>query len=158
MEKIKAMLKKILTREVILYVVFGVLTTLVSVVTFWLFNRLFAQLGWRGLLQFILPGKDYGYFDANIVSWVFAVLFAFFTNKLWVFASKSWAPKVAGREFTSFIGARLASLLVDQGLMFLLVSVFSLQETLSKVLVQGIIVIINYVFSKLFVFRKKDNN
>ena len=141
---------KMLTKEFVLYVIFGVLTTVVSMVTLKLFEFVFAVIGWQGLLHFILRSKDYAYLDANILSWIFSVAFAFVTNKVFVFESKSWAPKVALRELGPFIGARLFSLLVDEVLMFVFVSLLDMKSMLAK-----LIVILNYVLSKVFVFKKK---
>lgn len=132
--------------EIVSYVFFGLLTTVVAMGSFYLFSEL---LGKERFLA------DKNYLVANALSWVVAVLFAFVTNKLFVFSSRSWQAKVAGPEFVSFITARLFSLLVDMGLMFLFVSIISMHEMLAKFIVQIVIVIINYVFSKLFIFKGK---
>lgn len=155
LKKIK-LFEKVLTKEFILYVVFGVLTTAVSMGSFWIFNRAFDSSGWQGVLHFISPEKNYAYMDSNVLSWVCAVAFAFVTNKLFVFESKSWEAKVTLRELGAFVGARLFSLLIDEGLMLLFVSVIGMKEMLAKLFVQIIIVILNYVFSKIFVFKKKS--
>ena len=149
--------QKIITKEVVLFVVFGLLTTAVSMLSFWIFNKLFSFAGWSGVLHlFLKSGKDYAYMDANVLSWVCAVTFAFITNKLFVFESKSWEKKNTLREAGSFFGARLFSLLVDEGLMLLFVSAIGMKKMWAKLIVQVIIVIINYVLSKAFVFRKKQ--
>ncbi|MBR4767031.1 MAG: GtrA family protein, partial [Clostridia bacterium] len=88
------------------------------------------------------------------IAWVAGVLFAFFTNKLFVFESKSWAPSVAAKEFTGFVGARTFSLFVELLCMFLFVTIMNLNELLSKIFVGVIVVVLNYVFSKLLIFRK----
>lgn len=157
---------KLLTKEIILYVVFGALTTVVSVVSFWAFKTLFSAIGWSGLLSkavdgagwqsvLSLLGKDSNYIDATLLSWVCSVLFAFFTNKLFVFESKSWKPSVAIKELAAFFSARLFSLGVELVFMFVAVSLLSINEMAAKIAVQIIIVILNYVFSKLFIFRRK---
>jgi len=180
-EKFLALFLKLVNRETIVYVIFGVLTTLVNIAVFELFRHIFGEIGWVGSLASRLPpGKNYAYLDANAIAWVCAFLFAFFCNKLFVFESKSWNPRVAGKEFAGFFAARLFSLGVDQLSMFLLVSIlfpflyeklggnavigetvekiFFAREGLSKLIVQVIIVVINYVFSKLFVFKKKTDS
>jgi len=172
---------KLLNRETIVYVIFGVLATLVNMAVYELFRHIFGEMSWAGSLASLLPaGKNYAYLDANAIAWVCAFLFAFFCNKLFVFESKSWNPRVAGKEFMGFFAARLFSLGVDQLCMFLFVSVlfpfvyeklggnpgigvlvekiFFMREGLSKLVVQVIIVVINYVFSKLFIFKKKEDN
>lgn len=149
---------KIINREVLSYLLFGALTTVVSLVTFWLPNKLFSMVGYEGVVHYVTHSpKDFSYIESNIISWICAVAFAFVTNKLFVFESKAKDKSTILRELSSFVGGRLATLVVDTGLMFLLVTVLTLNEMLSKVLVQVIIVILNYFISKLLVFRKKTD-
>ena len=157
---------KILTREIFMYLVFGVATTVVNLAVFYLCNRAFDAAGWHGVLGnlFVRRGwvkaaelfstKGSEYLDSTLIAWVAGVLFAFFTNKLFVFESKSWAPSVAAKEFTGFVGARTFSLFVELLCMFLLVTIMNLNELLSKIIVGVIVVVLNYVFSKLLIFRK----
>lgn len=126
------------TPEMILYIVFGVLTTLINIGAFQLAN---GPLGWS-------------WQAANIFAWVLAVIFAFFTNKLCVFKSKSFEASVLWKEFAGFIGARLFSLGVDYLCMWLLIDVCGWNGLLSKVADNVIVVIINYVLSKLVIFKK----
>ncbi|MCR4925730.1 MAG: GtrA family protein [Clostridiales bacterium] len=150
MEKLKALLKKIINRETITYVIFGVLTTAVNFAFFHICNKLLTD-------DVFL--KDKNYLFSNILAWIAAVLFAFFTNKLFVFKSKSWKAKTVVREFVSFIGARLFSLGVDEGGMFLFVSVLNFNKMIAKLIVQVAIVLINYFFSKFLIFKnKKEEN
>ena len=121
------------------YIIFGVLTTLINIGVFQLFN---SALGWS-------------WQAANIVAWIFAVLFAFLTNKLYVFKSKSFRAAVVRRELVEFIGARLLSLGVDYACLWLLIEVCGWNELLSKIADNVLVVIINYVLSKLIIFRKK---
>ncbi len=158
---------KILTKEIFMYLVFGVATTVVNFAVFYLCNRAFEAAGWNGVLGnlFVSRGwvkaaelfstKGSEYLDSTLIAWVAGVLFAFFTNKLFVFESKSWAPCVAVREFTGFVGARLFSLMVELLCMFLFVTILNMNELLSKIIVGVIVVVLNYVFSKLLIFRKK---
>ncbi len=140
-------------KEPILYIVFGGVTTLVSLVSFALCNRLLGE----GL-----------YLISNIISWVLAVAVAFVTNKLWVFESKSWAPGVLWRELPAFAGARIFSLLVEEAGLFLLVDILGFDgwsytlcgfaisgEMIAKFLMQVVVLILNYIFSKLVIFKKK---
>ena len=129
------------TPEMISYLVFGVLTTVVNVGMFSLCHDVW-QWGWA---------------LSNLLAWVLAVVFAFLTNKLFVFRSKSFAPRVFLFELVSFVGARLLSLGVDMAGMWLLIDVLAFSSILSKVIVNVLVVIINYVLSKLLIFKKKKN-
>lgn len=147
----------IFNREMIMYLFFGVLTTAVAVGSFWLFNRLFSAIGWEGVVALFKDGQDYAYIDSNILSWTCAVFFGFVTNKLYVFNSKSREKATIMKEMAGFFGARLATLLIDTGLMYLLVSVMFTDKMTAKLIVQVVVVVLNYVFSKLFVFKAKDD-
>lgn len=148
--KIKELIIKY--KELIVYVIFGGLTTVVNLLVFTLFGKL---LG------------DERYLVSNIVAWFTAVVFAYVTNKLWVFESKSWKFKVIAKEIPSFFAARVFSLVVEEAGLFLLVDVLSFNkistslfsftiggELIAKVLLAVIVVILNYIFSKLIVFRR----
>ena len=145
-------------KEVFLYVLFGVLTTVVS----WISYTLFINLGWNLNL-------------ANILSWILAVAFAFFTNKLWVFDSKTWKLSVLLREAGTFLSARLATGVLEFIFVPLLesfgfdnwmltlchniglqLSVLETEGIFSKIFVTVIVIILNYFFSKFFVFKKKE--
>ena len=105
------MIKKLYKKyeEVILYVVFGVLTTLVNFVSFWVFNKIL--------------GEKF-YLVSNVIAWFISVVFAYVTNKLWVFESKSWAFKILLKEVPEFFAARLFSLGVEEGGLWLFVDIF----------------------------------
>ncbi len=120
--------------EVINYLIFGFLTTVVSIGSYVLFARLF----------------NINYIISSILSWVFAVTFAFVTNKIFVFKSinKKWL-----KEVYRFFKYRIISLLIDVGLMIVLVDLIKIDDVIAKVVVQFLIVVINYLFSKLFVFK-----
>ncbi len=160
------LIDKLFTREIITYIVFGVLTTVVNLVTFYITKRIFISIGWDGVCNALfssagsekilaLLGKGTDYLDATVIAWVVAVIFAFVTNKLIVFESKSWKPSVAGKEFAAFIGARVFSLFVELLFMFATVTVLSINEFIAKIVVQAIVVILNYVFSKLIIFKNR---
>lgn len=159
---------KLLTREVVMYLIFGVLTTAVNLLAFWAFNRLFAAIGWQGVLNKVFTSRGWDkaaalfsakgaqYLDSNLLAWVIGVLFAFITNKLFVFESKSFAPTVAVKELAGFVGARVFSFFVETFGLFLMVTVLAWNDYLAKIIVGVIVVIINYVFSKLLIFRKNQ--
>lgn len=140
MEKLKFLFHKLVNRETILYIVFGVLTTLINLVAFGL---LYDILHWELLV-------------ANTTAWLLSVIFAFLTNKLFVFDSKSFEARLFLREAVSFFAARLFSLAVDSLGMWLLVNVISANSWLAKIVMNVIVIVLNYVLSKLIIFKKKD--
>lgn len=125
--------------EVIKYLFFGVLTTLVSIVIYWIFTKLF----------------NVNYMISNVISWIGSVSFAYITNKLFVFKSKCDNEKDVIIEIYQFFKYRLFSLVIDILLMYLFVEIFSVDDMISKLIVQFIVIVLNYLFSKLFVFNKK---
>ncbi len=140
-EKIKKLYNNY--KEIVNYLIIGVLTTVVSLVSFYLIR--------------IFVFTNDSQFDiqlANVISWVLAVLFAFVTNKKYVFESKSTGYQKF-LEMIKFYVSRLTTLGVEMFVMWLLTSPLKVDDMISKIIVQFIIVILNYVFSKLFVFKKK---
>ena len=140
MEKIKSLYKKY--KEIINYLIIGVLTTVVSLVTFYIVRILFLKNDTQLDIQI-----------SNIISWFFAVLFAFITNKKYVFESKKKGKENLA-EMIKFYLSRISTLLIDMGVMWLLTAPLNINDKISKILVQFIIVILNYVLSKIFVFKK----
>ena len=126
--------------EKIAYLFFGALTTAVDFIIFYAMNSLL--------------GIDYRI--ATSVAWVLAVVFAFFTNKMYVFASRRFDSATLMREAPSFFAARAASFLFNYGWMVLAVERIGLGENISKILANIVVIIMNYVFSKLFIFKKRD--
>lgn len=140
MEKIKSLYKKY--KEIINYLIIGVLTTVVSLVTFYIVRILFLTNDTQLDIQI-----------SNIISWFFAVLFAFITNKKYVFESKK-EGKEKLIEMIKFYLSRITTLLIDMATMWLLTAPLNINDKISKIIVQFIIVVLNYVFSKIFVFNK----
>lgn len=149
MQKLKELFIKY--KEIILYIIFGGLTTVVSFVSFAVFTK-FIQL----------QSEIAGVAVANILSWICAVTFAFVTNKIWVFESRDKSVKGILSELWKFIAARLLTGALEWfGVPFLVWlgldgTLFGTYGMLSKVIVSVAVVILNYVFSKIFVFRKKN--
>lgn len=141
MEKIFALLKKY--REILLYLIFGALTTVVDYLSLWLFYDL---LGIRVLDAL----------GANTLAWVVSVAFAFTTNKIFVFESRDTSQKTLIREILSFVAARLVSLGAESAVIYIGVNVLGCNLWIMKLLASVIVVISNYVFSKLIIFRKKN--
>ena len=90
------------------------------------------------------------YLISNIIAWFFSVLFAYITNRIWVFESKS--PDIL-KEMALFFGGRIFSGVVDTALMYLFIDVMMIGDTISKIVVQIIVIVLNYIFSKLIVFK-----
>lgn len=126
-------------KSFIAYGVFGVLTTLVNIVTY---NFCYNHLGISNTLS-------------NIAAWILAVTFAYLTNKVWVFDSKSWKWEVLKREVLAFISCRLATGILDIVIMFVCVDILGLHALLMKVISNVLVIILNYIFSKLVIFKKK---
>lgn len=144
---------KKIAKEGILYLVFGVLTTLVSIFTYWLFSQFIEN----ELL-------------ANAFALTITILFAFVTNKLFVFESKSWKGEQLLRELPSFLGARLVSALFEElGMFIFLVALDFNKHSISilgfkitgdliiKAALTFVVIILNYFFSKFIVFKKKKS-
>ena len=137
MNKLKKFINK--NKEIINYLIVGGLTTVVSYLSYAFVSRIL--------------GFDYKL--STVLSWVCAVLFAYFANKTVVFKSKSTSKKHFFIEVVNFFKYRVLSLIIDMILMIILVSLLSINDLIAKIIVQFIIVAINYVFSKFFVFNKK---
>lgn len=128
-------------KEIINYLIVGGLTTIVSLAVYY-----------SCVLTILDPKDPLQLQIANVISWVAAVTFAYFTNRKYVFESTD--PDMI-REGTAFFASRIGTLLMDMGTMFLLVTVMGMSDKIAKLIVQVIVTIGNYLFSKLIVFRKK---
>lgn len=126
-------------KSFIAYAVFGVFTTVVNIVTY---NLCYYRAGMSNTLS-------------NIVAWILAVTFAYLTNKAWVFESKSWKWDVLCREVPAFISCRLATGIMDLAIMYVCVDVMHWHAMLMKVISNILVIILNYAFSKLVIFKKK---
>lgn len=135
--KIIGLVKKY--KEMISYLFFGVATTLVNFVVYW---------GMTDLAG--LPETP-----SNITAWFAAVIFAFITNKLFVFESKSLAIGCLAREFGTFFAARIFSGVIENGGFWVCVDLLELNDWAVKIALSVIVVITNYVTGKFLVFRKK---
>lgn len=122
-------------KEIIMYLVFGVLTTVVNIVVYYIFSNLLHM----------------NYLFSNAMAWFLSVLFAYVTNRKYVFDSKN---NQIIKEAISFFGSRLATGIMDMMLMWFLVNFNIVNDVVAKVVVNVIIVILNYILSKLVVFKK----
>ena len=142
MKKIKDLFIKY--QEIISYLIFGVLTTVISLATYYL------------LVYTILdPNKGFELQIANIISWIAAVTVAYFTNRKYVFKSNK---EKRLKEAFNFYLSRLSTLLIDMFLMWLLVTKLSFNDKVIKMIVQIVVIVLNYVFSKFLVFGKQSLN
>ena len=126
-------------REVILYLIFGVLTTLVNLISYFLLTD--------------VAGVNYLF--SNVLAWVLSVLFAYGTNRVWVFRSQEKGTAAIVKEMVSFFGARLFSGGLDMGIMFVCVSLIGLPDGVIKILSNILVIVLNYLFSKLWIFKKR---
>ena len=128
-------------REVIMYLIFGVLTTVVALAIYY------------GLVYTIIdPQNGFLLQIANFISWFGALIFAYVTNRKFVFQSHE-TNKV--KEALSFAGARLVTLFMDMAIMFIGVTLLHGNDKIIKLISQVVVIVANYIFSKIFVFRKK---
>ncbi len=126
-------------KSLISYGVFGVLTTVINIVSY---AVCYNTVGISNVVS-------------NIIAWILACSFAFITNKLWVFESKSTEIKVVIYELITFFGCRLATGLLDLAIMYVSVDLMNWNSTLMKCISNVIVIVANYVASKLVIFKKK---
>ena len=138
MEKIKELYTKY--KEIINYLIFGVLTTVVNIVTYAIFARLF----------------HVDEVVSNIIAQIISILFAYVTNKIYVFESKSTKLKDVLREMVSFFGCRIFTAVLDTLLFSFMIKILFMNDLIAKCITQVVVIVLNYVFSKLIIFRKKD--
>lgn len=124
-------------KEVLLYLFFGGCTTLVNILAFMIIRLFGVEI-----------------YVSNALAWFISVVFAFVTNKLFVFESKGIGIKKSIKECLYFFGCRILSLVFDMGLMYLMIDILSINELASKIVSNIFVIIINYVFSKLIIFKK----
>lgn len=128
-------------KEVLLYLFFGGLTMIVSVASYWFFSepmKLHVQI-------------------ANVLSWVLAVLFAYITNRIWVFDQKTHGGKELLAQMFRFFSGRVATLLVENAILFIFVQKLHGSNMVVKIVAQVVVVVSNYFISKFMVFRNKDS-
>ena len=128
-------------KEIINYLIFGVLSTVVNFASYFIFAKLFH------IDEVVSSG----------LSWFCAVLFAYITNKIFVFESKTKTVKAFIKEIMSFFACRvLSGILCDVGTFALMVKVLNINDIIAKIVTQIMVVILNYVLSKLVIFKKKS--
>lgn len=147
-EKIKEILKK--NRSIILYLLFGGLTTLVDLAIRFSLYLIDIEIT-VGNINLYRRAVD-------VLAWICAVLFAFYTNRIWVFGStaKGFVPIL--RELVAFAGGRIGTFLLQEGILFLFCNILHQNDFVWSVIAAVLVVILNYVISKLLVFRKKKGS
>lgn len=127
-------------KEILLYLFFGGLTFLVSISSYAVFN---IRIGWNAL-------------TANIASWILAVAFAYVTNRTWVFESSTDRGSNLIKEITGFVGGRIATLVIEELILFIFITELKMNSILIKIVAQVVVIALNYVISKL-VFRPQKS-
>lgn len=125
-------------KELILYGFCGALTTILDICIFW----------------FLANVINLHYLFSNAVAWILAVIFSFLANKYFVFESRSFSREVWVKEAVEFFGARGLSCVIDMGGMFLLVSILGINKNYAKLIINVVVIIINYILSKFWIFKK----
>lgn len=139
MNKLKTLFIKY--KEIINYLIFGVLTTVINILVYDFFF-------------YVIHLEN---IPSNVIAWVVSVLFAFITNKLFVFNSYKKGLSLIV-EMISFFGCRLSTGLIDTGLMYLFIDVLKTgHNTIIKIIVNVIVIVLNYVLSKIIIFRRKKD-
>ena len=131
-------IRRILNKETISYVIFGILTTIVNLISYYFFSNII----------------NINYLISNTISCIISVVFAYITNKFYVFNSKDKRKDVMVKEFIKFVNCRLTSGVIEILLLFLLVDMMKVNDIISKLAIGVIVVVLNFIFSKIFVFQK----
>lgn len=146
MEKLKSIYKK--HREIITYIIVGGLTTLVRWGTTVIFEDLFASFMSAGVFRDVL---------VTALSLIITILFAFPPNKLIVFESKSFRKDIVGIEFIAFISARAVASLIELVGIPAICEITAMNITVATMIVSIVVLVVNYIFSKLFIFKDRED-
>ena len=125
-------------RPIIVYGIFGILTTVVNIAVY---HVCYEMVGISNLIS-------------TIIAWFLAVAFAFVTNKLFVFESKSWEKDIALPELAKFVSCRVGTGVFEVGFMLIFVDILHFDGTLTKLFTNFIVIVLNFILSKLVIFRK----
>lgn len=136
MEKIKELYNKY--KEILMYLIFGVLTTVVNIVSYFLLARILH-------IDTVV---------STVIALILSILFAYITNKIFVFESKTNTAKELLKEIISFFGCRAFTGILDVAFMYITVDVFDLNDMIMKIISNIVVIIVNYIFSKLIIFKK----
>lgn len=128
-------------KELIDYGFFGVLTTVLNYIIYF----------------FCLVALGMHYATSNGIAWFIAVIFAFVTNKYYVFHSVNWDFSTTFRECWQFISARIISVIIETALLWIFIDIFGCDERIIKIFTNIVVIILNYIFSKFFIFKDRPN-
>jgi len=154
MQTVKGLLKKY--REIIMYLIFGVLTTVVNFIVYYILPHNEAPMFSIDIFGYTLDVSEW--LIANVAAWVAAVVFAFVVNKIFVFEDKNNSFKAVMRQIWQFVSVRIVSFVLETVLMWVLIDIIHMSTNIAKIPVAVLTVVINYIASKLFIFRKKSKN
>lgn len=126
-------------RSFVLYVFFGVCTTIINIAAYTLCARVFGM----------------GTVSANVTAWIAAVAAAYITNKIWVFESRAWTTKAVIYEIVTFAACRATTGAMDVAIMYVSVDLLSFQDIMMKVISNALVIVLNFLFSKLVIFKRK---
>lgn len=127
--------------ELFMYVVMGVFTTIINIIIFYVMENLL----------------HVNYIISNVIAWIFSVLFAYLSNKKYVFAHEDNTSFINIKEMMSFFSFRFLSLGIDTVVLFVLVQWLSQQPLIAKIISNVVVLIANYLFSKFIIFKKPSN-
>lgn len=133
-------IKRLINKETILYVIFGILTTIVNLIAYYLFSNII----------------NINYLISNAIAWIISVVFAYITNKFFVFNSSDINKDVIIEEFIKFMNCRLISGLSEVVLLFLFVDLLLMNDIVGKLIIGILVAVINFIFSKVFIFKGID--
>ena len=126
-------------KQTILYLIFGILSTIVNILTY----------------AFCTRDLNIEFLISNWIAWIVAVLFAYITNKFFVFESKETNTKFLIKELSSFVSCRIESGVIEMVLMYIMIGLMSLNDFIVKIITNVVVVILNFIFSKLIIFKNK---
>ena len=126
-------------KESIMYLIFGILTVIINISSYIFITRILK-------LEIL---------TSNIIAWIIAVIFAYITNKLYVFQSKTRTNKELIKEFSSFVSCRVLSLLLEIILMYIMIDIMFINDFIVKIFTNIIVIVLNYILSKIIIFKKK---
>ena len=149
MQKIRKLIRSERFRELFVYLVVGVLTTVVNYVAYFIVTR------GGSLISGVAADHWLMIAIAKVVAWILAVAFAFWANKKYVFRSDDWSRDVLRRELPAFVSARILSLGIDMGFVQLAVQSFHMNDLVATLIANVIVVVANYFASKLWIFKRK---
>lgn len=127
-------------KPILIYGVFGIITTIINIVVY------------AGCYELL----NISNMASNVVAWILAVVFAFVTNKIWVFESKCRTPEIVLNELVKFMTCRVATGAIDLFIMFIGVDVFRKNALIIKILSNVIVIVLNYLASKIYIFRSDE--